>query len=90
MVVDHDLNRAFEGWNFEENILSVTTLIFFGQGPDAGPMQIRDSQFRLTEIGSFEPFGCTCSALTLILLDAETRDLECLNAGGFSGESIRQ
>jgi hypothetical protein len=53
MVVDHDLNRALEGWNFEENILSVTTLVFFGQGPDAGPMQIRDSQFRLTEIGIF-------------------------------------
>lgn len=48
MIVDHDSNRALEGWNFGENILSFTNLNLFGQGPDAGPMQTRDSQFLLS------------------------------------------
>jgi hypothetical protein len=77
MVVDHDLNRALEGWNFEENILSVTTLVFLVKDQTQGPCRSGTASFGLLRLGSFEPFGCTCSALTLILLNAETRDLEC-------------
>ena len=73
MTLIYDMNRTLEGWNLEENILSVMTL----KDQTQGPCRSGTAKFGLLRVGSFEPFGRTCSALTLILLCAETRDLEC-------------
>lgn len=73
MILIYDMNRTLEGWNLEENILSVMTL----KDQTQGPCRSGTAKFGLLRVGSFEPFGRTCSALTLILLYGETRDLEC-------------